>query len=89
MEDHSSEFLVAGFSTGILNLSNILQMCAISFHKIIKKEIGLAIFSLYDYLWKVWIETTNNEYIANTQNEEMLVSTISLFFLFKRLKRVK
>jgi len=36
MEDHFSEFLVAGFSTGTLNLSNILQMSAILFHKIRK-----------------------------------------------------
>jgi len=48
MEEHSSEFLVAGFSIGALNLSNILQMSATLFHKIRKKQVGLAVFSLCD-----------------------------------------
>jgi len=34
----------------------------------------------------VLIETTNNEYIANTQNEEKLVSTLFLFFSVQNTK---
>jgi hypothetical protein len=48
MKDNSSEILVAGFSTGILNLATILQMSAVLAHKIRKKQIGIAIFSLCD-----------------------------------------
>jgi len=48
MKGHSSEFLVAGFSRGVLNRATILQMSAILFQMIRKKQIGLAVFALCD-----------------------------------------
>ena len=84
MKEHSSEFLVAGFSTGILNLSNILQMYAILFHKIRKKQVGLAIFSLCDAPMKsVNWDNKQRVYCKHTERGEARVNTFLIFSVQK------
>jgi hypothetical protein len=76
MKDHSSEILVAGFSTGILNLATILQMSAVLAHKIRKKQIGIAIFSLCDAPMKsVNWDNKQRVYCKHTERGEARVNS--------------
>lgn len=84
MKDHSSEFLVAGFSTGILNLSNMLQISAILFHKFRKKQTGLAIFSFCDAPMKsVNWDNKQRVYCKHTERGDASVNTFLIFSVQK------